>query len=85
VVILDHVGRLQVFMIDGVIATHETQGGLMVEVLPLASHLLVRLGKQVDRFTPTVAPRLAATDATLRPLERPFRLAIPAGMKDAVA
>jgi hypothetical protein len=44
-VILDHVGRLQIFMIDRVIGAYQRQRRLMVEVLSLASHRLMRLGE----------------------------------------
>src|SRR5215831_6992128 len=38
VVILDQVGRLQLFVIDRVALAHQRQGRLMVEVLPRPSH-----------------------------------------------
>ena len=36
VVILDHVGRLQIFVIDRVVLAHQLQRRLVLEVLPLA-------------------------------------------------
>jgi hypothetical protein len=45
VVIPHHVGRLEVFVIDRIMLLNERQRGLVVEVLPLASHLLIRLGE----------------------------------------
>ncbi len=45
-VVLEHVGRLQVLVIDRVVAAHQRQRRLVVEVLPLAPHLLMRLRQQ---------------------------------------
>jgi hypothetical protein len=44
-VVPDHVGRLQVLVIDGVIGTNERQRCLLVKIPPLATHLLMRPGK----------------------------------------
>jgi hypothetical protein len=46
VVVPDHVGRLQVLMIDGVILAHQLERYLVVEVLSLSLHLLMRLRQQ---------------------------------------
>src|SRR5262249_19060242 len=45
----------------------------------------MRPGEQLDSFTPSVTPLLATRDTTWRRFQRPFRLAIPAGMEDACA
>jgi hypothetical protein len=42
-VIPDHVGRLQVFVLDGVVLAHQCQRRLVVEISPLAARLLMRL------------------------------------------
>src|SRR5690349_12267112 len=42
VVVLEQVGRLQVFVIEGVVALDERHGFLVVEVVALAPRLLVR-------------------------------------------
>ena len=57
----------------------------MVKVRPLPLHLLMRLGKQLRRFSPTMAPFLAAAHASLRRFQRAFGLAIPTGREDAHA
>ena len=41
-VVLEHVGRLQVFVIDGVVLAHEGERRLMAKVPSLALHLLMR-------------------------------------------
>ena len=43
--ILEHVGRLQVFVVDGVIGANQGQRRFVVEIHTLATHSLVRLGK----------------------------------------
>jgi hypothetical protein len=60
----DHLGCLQVFMIDRVEAAHER--GLVMEVMPLAAYFLIRFGKQSDGLAPTLAALLATGDSTLR-------------------
>jgi hypothetical protein len=46
VVVPDHIGRLQLFMIDRVVLLNEGQRRLMVEVLSLATYRLMRLRQQ---------------------------------------
>jgi hypothetical protein len=58
-VILDHVGRLQVFVIDRVVRPNKRQRRLMVKVLSLAAHCLMRLGEQDDCLAPPIASLLA--------------------------
>src|SRR6516165_5711314 len=83
--ILEHVGRLQVLMIDHVVLTHERERRLVMKILPLTSYFLMRLGEQYHCLAPAMTPFLAARDTTLRGLERAFRLAIPARREDARA
>ena len=59
-VIPDHLGRLQVFMISRVIILDERQRRLMVIVLSLAANFLMRFRQEIHRFTPAMAPLLAA-------------------------
>jgi hypothetical protein len=44
-VILEHVGRLQVLVVDYIILTNKRERRLVVKILPLAAHLLMRLGE----------------------------------------
>ena len=46
-VILEHVGCLQVLVIDRVVRPHECQRRLVVEVLSLALHFLMRFRQQL--------------------------------------
>src|SRR5260221_12981302 len=59
-VILEHVGRLQVFVIDGVVLAYEGERRLVMEVLPLAPHCLMRFGEQFDRLLTTLTAFLTA-------------------------
>jgi hypothetical protein len=43
-VVPDHVGRLQVVVVNGVVLTYHVERDFIVEVRPLTAHLLVRLG-----------------------------------------
>src|SRR5262249_12124745 len=83
-VVLDHVGRLQVLMIDRVVGANEGEGRLMVKVRALALHLQMRPGEQLHRFATASAAFLAATHPALGGLECSLSLAIPARMKDAL-
>src|SRR5262249_40247456 len=65
VVVPDHVGRLQIFVVDGVVLVHERQCGLMMEVGALALHLQVCLRKQPYRFLAPIAALLASGDPPL--------------------
>ena len=44
VIVLDHVGRLQVFVIDRVVLPEQLQGEFVMEILPLSSAILVSMG-----------------------------------------
>jgi hypothetical protein len=65
VVVPDHVGRLQVFVIHHIIGAHKGKRRLMVKVLTLAAHGLVRPGKEHNRLAPPMAALLAFRDAPL--------------------
>jgi hypothetical protein len=84
-VILEQVGRLQLFVIDRIVLPHQRQRRLMVKILPLTAHLLVRLRQQRHGFAPALAPFLAPTHPALGGLERALGLAIPSRVKDAHA
>jgi hypothetical protein len=58
--ILHHIGRLEIFVIDRVVLLNERQCRLVMKVPPLASHCLMRPGKQLGRFAPAIAPLLAS-------------------------
>jgi hypothetical protein len=58
-VILEHVGRLQIFVIEHIVLSHELERNLLVEVLSLAAHRLMRLGQQRHRLTSACAALLA--------------------------
>ena len=84
-VVRDHIGRLQVFVIHHVVLAHTGQRRLVVKVLPLPAHLLMRFRQQRDRFASADAALLAPRDAPLGRLQRPFGFAVPAGGEDACA
>jgi hypothetical protein len=65
VMVPEHVGRLQVLVIDRVVLPNQRQRCLVMEVCSLASHLLVRFGEQLDRLAPTVTSLLATGDPAL--------------------
>jgi hypothetical protein len=68
VVILHHVGGLQVLVIDRVLLTQKGERGLVVEILPLTPHVLMCLGQERHRLAPAVTAALAARDTPLRSL-----------------
>jgi hypothetical protein len=82
VVILDHLGRLSMLVIDRLVGAHKGERRLVVKVAPLAPHLLphllMRLCQQLDRFAPAVAVLLSARDTALRGLQCALGFAIPA-------
>jgi hypothetical protein len=59
-VVLNHVGRLQILVIDSVVGLDQSERNFMVEVLALAFHLHVRLGEQLHGFATAVASLLAS-------------------------
>jgi hypothetical protein len=83
VVVLDHVGRVQVFVIDRIVRPHQGERRLMVKILPLALQLLMRLGKQRYRLAPTMAALLSSGPPTLRCFQRALGFPAPAGIEDA--
>jgi hypothetical protein len=72
-------------MLDRVVLAHELERRCVVEVLPLATDLLMRFGQQRDGLAPAVAPFLAARNTALRGFQCAFGFAIPAGRKAACA
>jgi hypothetical protein len=72
-------------VIDHIIGMNERERRLVMKVLSLTLHLLMRLGQELHRFTPAMAPLLALRDTPLRRLERSLSLALPARRKDAHA
>ena len=86
-VVPNHIGDLQVLMIDRVILLNEriTQCRLMVEVLSPATHSLMRPGQQGDCLAPPTTALLTTGDAALRLLQRAFGFAIPTRREDARA
>jgi hypothetical protein len=81
--VLEHVGRLQVFVIDHIVRANERKRRLVVEVLPLAAHRLMRFRQQLHGLAPAVAALFAPRDSALRCFQRPLGFAIPARRKDA--
>src|SRR5260370_15047267 len=68
VVVLQQVGRLQVFYIDGVVLPHEGECRFVMEVLPLALHYLMRFSQQFDCLTAALTALLATRYSALRAL-----------------
>jgi hypothetical protein len=60
VVVLDHIGRPQVLVIDRVVGLFQVERHLMVEVSSLMLHLEMRLRQQLHRRKAAMAPLLAA-------------------------
>src|SRR5262245_8618133 len=83
VVIPDHVGDPQIFMINRIVLARQLERRLVMEVLSLAAYCLMRLGKNADCFTPAIAPLLSLRDAPLAFREIPFCLTVAAGREDA--
>ena len=81
----DHVGRLQVFVIDRVVLSNERQRRFVVKILSLATYLLMRLGQQHHRHATASAAFLATSYTPLRGFQRPFCLPVPSGGEDARA
>ncbi len=82
VVVLHHVGRLQVFVIDRVVLTHQRQRRLVVEVGSCPPYPLMRLGEQLDRLSPAVAALLPPRHPPLGTLEVQFSHAEDARVGD---
>jgi hypothetical protein len=55
-VVLHHVGDLQILMIDRVEAALQLVRHFILEVVPLPLHLLMRLGEQLDCLTAGITP-----------------------------
>src|SRR4051812_10643920 len=82
-VVLEHVGRLQVFMIDGVVGAQQGKRGLVVEILPLPPDLLMLLGEELDRFAAAFAPLLPARYPALGFLQLALGFAVLARILNA--
>jgi hypothetical protein len=82
VMVLHHVGRLQIFVIDRVVLAHQLDRCLMLEILPLAFHRLMRLGQQSHRLTPPIAALLPTGYAALCRFELALGAAIAARVMD---
>jgi hypothetical protein len=82
-VVPEHVGRVQVLMIDRVVLLHERQCRLAMTVLPLSPYLQTRLGEQYHSLAPAIAPTLPPRDTPLGHLQRTLRLAVPTRVEDA--
>jgi hypothetical protein len=78
-VILEHIGDLQRFVIDRVELAHELERCLVLEVLPLPLHLLMRSSKQLDRLPAAIAALLAPRHFALGCFEAALRLAVTPG------
>jgi hypothetical protein len=81
----DHVGRLQVLVIDYGIGAHQRRCPLVMEARSLAAHALTRLHEHDDRLTPPMAPLRAPRHPSVGGYQRAFGFTIPTGMKDACA
>src|SRR5262249_52409525 len=84
-VVPEHVGCLQVLVVDGVVGLNQSPSHLVMKVLSLAARVLMRPGKQRHRLASAVASLLAPAHPALGDLQRPFGLAIPARRQDARA
>jgi hypothetical protein len=82
-VILDHVGRLHVRVIDRVALSNERQRRLVVRVGASSLHLQARFGQQLHRLASAIALLLASRDTPLGGFERPFGMTVPGRMEDA--
>jgi hypothetical protein len=70
---LHQVGGLEVLVRDRVVLADELECALVVNVLPLAPDLLMRLGQDLHRLAPALAALLPARDPPLGGLARaPF-------------
>src|SRR5262245_4455438 len=79
------VGRLDRLDVDRVVGAHQRKRGLVVEVGSLSAYVLVRARQHPHRLATAVTPLLAARDALLGLLERAFRSAVVAGIRDRLA
>ena len=82
-VIPDHVGRLQVFVVDRVVGSDQRERRLMMKILSLAAYLLMRLRQQCGRLPATIAPFLAPRNSALGGFQRALGFAIPTRRIDA--
>ena len=80
--VLEHVDRLQILMIDGVVLLNQMKRRLVVKVGPLALHLQMRFREHLHRFTAAVTPLLAACYLPLCRFQAMFGFAVTAGIMD---
>jgi hypothetical protein len=52
--VLEHIGRLQVLVIDHIVLAYQDERRFVVEILSLASHLLMRFRQQLHGLAPAV-------------------------------
>src|SRR5262249_15896987 len=81
-VIPDHVGHLQILMVNRVILAHQRRCGFMVEIPPLSPDLLVRFGEQFYRLTASVTPFYAPRNQALTATTIGFAFAVGARVMD---
>jgi hypothetical protein len=81
-VVLHHVGNLQVFVVYRIVALHQGARGFMLMIEPLPSHLQMLLGKQIHTLAASVAALLATGDTPLGTLERFLGLPVVAWVLD---
>jgi hypothetical protein len=84
-VVLEQVGRLQGFVRERVVPSHERHCCRVMEVRSRPPHLLVRFGQQLHCLAAPMTALLATRDAPLRSLEVPFRDAEDARIGDLAA
>jgi hypothetical protein len=84
-VVLEHVGRLQVLVIDHRIGAHKGKRRLVMEFRPLAAHFLIRFRKQRGGSVSPFTAFLVTRRPTLRCLPCSLGFAMPTGMEDARA
>jgi len=61
---------------------HQMKRGLVLEILALATHLLVRFRQQLHRLPAALAPLLPACYRALRRFQVTFGFAVTAGIVD---
>lgn len=79
-VIPEHVGRLQLFVIDHIELLNQLQRRFVLEIGSLAAYLLVCFGQQLHCFTAAIAAFLAARHLALGRFQAALSTAIAAGL-----
>src|SRR5262245_31593845 len=83
--ILEHVGRLHVLMIDRIVLLDERQRRLVVKVSPLAFDFQMWFRQQLHCPSASVTAMLASSHSPLGRPKRPLGFAVPTGMEAAHA